>query len=113
MFIEEPIETRQFRQELRDYFSQLITDDIRWQLEGGGPEHDKCYKQVIRQMGEDGWLAMGWPEEYGGQKRGTTDQIVFFEEAQAARVPLPLVTLNTILVYLVSKIPPGNVFVKY
>lgn len=96
MFIEEPIETRQFRQELREYFSQLMTDEIRWQLEGGGPDHDKCYKQVIRQMGEDGWLAMGWPEEYGGQKRGTTDQIVFFEEAQAARVPLPLVTLNTI-----------------
>lgn len=96
MFIEESIETKQFRQELRDYFSTLMTDEIRWQLEGGGPEHDKFYKQVIRQMGTDGWLTMGWPEEYGGQKRGTTDQIVFFEEAQAARVPLPLVTLNTI-----------------
>jgi len=96
LFIEESIETKQFRQELRDYFSTLMTDEIRWQLEGGGPEHDKFYKQVIRQMGTDGWLTMGWPEEYGGQKRGTTDQIVFFEEAQAARVPLPLVTLNTI-----------------
>lgn len=96
MFIEESIETKQFRRELRDYFAALMTDEIRWQLEGGGPEHDKYYKQVIRQMGEEGWLAMGWPEEYGGQKRGTTDQIVFFEEAQAARVPLPLVTLNTI-----------------
>jgi alkylation response protein AidB-like acyl-CoA dehydrogenase len=96
LFIEESIETKQFRQELRDYFSTLMTDEIRWQLEGSGPEHDKFYKQVIRQMGTDGWLTMGWPEEYGGQKRGTTDQIVFFEEAQAARVPLPLVTLNTI-----------------
>lgn len=47
-------------------------------------------------MGKDGWLALGWPAEYGGQGRGTVDQLTFFEEALLAGAPVPFVTLNTV-----------------
>ncbi len=47
-------------------------------------------------MGEDGWLGLGWPEEYGGQARGPIDQMIFVEESHWAGVPLPLLTLNSV-----------------
>ena len=47
-------------------------------------------------MGEDGWLGLGWPVEYGGQGRGPIDQMIFVEESHWAGVPLPLLTLNSV-----------------
>src|SRR5260370_37457319 len=47
-------------------------------------------------MGADGWLGIGWSAEYGGQGRPTIEQSLFYDEANRAGVPLPLVTLNTV-----------------
>jgi len=47
-------------------------------------------------MGDDGWLGVGWPKEYGGQGRTPAEQFIFYDEAQRAGVPMPLVTLNTV-----------------
>ncbi len=41
-------------------------------------------------MGKDGWLGIGWPQEFGGQGRPTSDQFIFFTEVQRARAPVPL-----------------------
>ena len=54
------------------------------------------YKATIRRMGQDGWLGLGWPAEYGGQGRGPVDQMIFVEESHRARVALPLLTLGTV-----------------
>ena len=54
------------------------------------------YKDVIRQIGHDGWLGIGWPEEYGGQDRSMIDQLIFTDEAAIAGVPIPYLTLNTV-----------------
>ncbi len=59
-------------------------------------EGGDTYKNVIRQLGQDGWLAVGWPQRFGGQGRTTSEQMAFFEEAQLAEVPLPFVTINTV-----------------
>src|SRR5687768_12894530 len=55
-----------------------------------------AYKEIVRQLGSDGWLALGWPVEYGGQGRGMLDQLVFMDEAAVAGVPIPFLTLNTV-----------------
>jgi alkylation response protein AidB-like acyl-CoA dehydrogenase len=47
-------------------------------------------------MGEDGWLGVGWPTEYGGQGRTAVEQLIWFDEARRAGAPLPFVTLNTV-----------------
>ncbi len=47
-------------------------------------------------MGDDGWLGIGWPVEYGGHGRGPIDQMIFVEESHWAGVPLPLLTLNSV-----------------
>jgi len=60
-------------------------------MEGG-----TAYKDVIRQMGKDGWLGIGWPREYGGQGKTAIEQQIFVEEARRAGAPLPFVTLSTV-----------------
>jgi alkylation response protein AidB-like acyl-CoA dehydrogenase len=50
----------------------------------------------VRQLGKDGWLAIGWPAEYGGQDRSVLDQLIFTDEAAIAGVPVPFLTINTV-----------------
>ena len=82
------------RDELRVYFAGLMTDEIRARL--GGAEGGALYRSVVGQIGRDGWLGIGWPQEYGGQGRSAMDQFLFFDEAMRAGAPVPFVTLNTV-----------------
>ena len=62
----------------------------------GGEAGGEAYRDLVRQLGSDGWLGIGWPKEYGGQGRTPLEQYLFYDEANRAGVPLPLVTLNTV-----------------
>ena len=86
---------RVLQRELREYFGRLMTPERRAGLTGGeagGP----AYRDLVREMGRDGWLGVGWPRAYGGQGRTPLEQYLFYDEANRAGVPLPLVTLNTV-----------------
>ena len=58
--------------------------------------HGATYQRLIRQMGADGWMGVGWPKEYGGHGLGEVEQTIFANEAQYADVHLPAVTLQTV-----------------
>ena len=58
--------------------------------------HGPAYHRIIKQMGADGWMGVGWPKEYGGQGRGGIEQQIFVNEAARADVHLPSVTLQTV-----------------
>ena len=78
-----------------------MTPEIRAALAGGdGADGDygdgQAYRQVVRQLGRDGWLALGWPQEHGGRGGTMLDQLIFTDEAAIARVPVPLLTVNTV-----------------
>ncbi len=90
-------EQEALRRQLRAYFADLMTPDRREALAGGGDYGDGAvYKEVVRQMGADGWLALGWPEEFGGQARPMLDQLIFTDEAAVAGAPVPFLTINTV-----------------
>lgn len=90
-------EQEALRRELRAYFADLMTPERRDALASGGDYGDgDVYKEVVRQMGADGWLALGWPEEYGGQGRPMLDQLIFTDEAAVAGAPVPFLTINTV-----------------
>lgn len=90
-------EQEALRRELRAYFADLMTPDRRDALSSGGDYGDgEVYKEVVRQMGVDGWLALGWPSEYGGQARPMIDQLIFMDEAAVAGAPVPFLTINTV-----------------
>ena len=83
------------RQELRDYFAELMTPEVLEEVargESGGPH---CL-EAVRKMGRNGWLGLGWPEEFGGQGRGDVDQAIFIDEAWRAGAPIPFLTINTV-----------------
>jgi alkylation response protein AidB-like acyl-CoA dehydrogenase len=86
------------REELREYFAALVTPEVKAGLASATGEFgdDLVYKKVIRQLGTDGWLGIGWPKEYGGQARSMVDQLIFTDAAAVAGVPIPYLTLNTV-----------------
>ena len=51
---------------------------------------------MLRQLGADGWLGIGWPKEYGGQGRSAIEQFIFFDEALYAGVVVPTLTMNAV-----------------
>ncbi|GAA4717339.1 acyl-CoA dehydrogenase family protein [Nocardioides conyzicola] len=86
------------RDELREYFAALVTPEVKAGLAAATGEFgdDAVYKKVIRQLGSDGWLGIGWPKEYGGQARSMIEQLIFTDVAAIAGVPIPYLTLNTV-----------------
>jgi 3-oxo-4-pregnene-20-carboxyl-CoA dehydrogenase beta subunit len=82
------------RAELRAYFAALITPAEREVMLT--QRHGTVYRDVVRRMGQDGWLGVGWPARYGGRGLGLLEQQIFATEAALADVPLPAVTLQTV-----------------
>ena len=91
-------EQERLRQELRAYFAGLMTPDVREALAtaDGDYGNGEAYRLVVRQLGRDGWLALSWPAEYGGRGAPMLDQLIFTDEAAAAGVPVPFLTINTV-----------------
>jgi 3-oxo-4-pregnene-20-carboxyl-CoA dehydrogenase beta subunit len=94
MFLDLTGEQRSLQAELRAYFATLITAEERELMLT--ERHGPVYRDVVRRMGRDGWLGVGWPQEYGGRGFGQVEQQVFVNEAALADVPLPSVTLQTV-----------------
>lgn len=85
---------RALKAELREYFTGLAGREEHEEM--GVDRHGETYQRVIRRMGADGWMGVGWPTEYGGHGLGEIEQTIFANEAQRADVHLPAVTLQTV-----------------
>lgn len=94
MYIELTPEQRQLQAEFRQYFQNLISPEESAEMEVD--RHGKAYRAIIRRMGADGKLGVGWPKEFGGLGLGPIEQQIFVNEAARAEVPLPAVTLQTV-----------------
>ncbi len=94
MFLDLTDAQRGLQSELRAYFATLLEPDERELLLT--QRHGAVYRDVVRRMGRDGWLGVGWPEQYGGRGFGQVEQQIFVNEAALADVPLPSVTLQTV-----------------
>ncbi len=95
MYIGYTKEQQALRDELRAYYAELLTPEIQEELHKGhgvGP----TMREVVRQMGKDGWLGIGWPKEYGGQGRSQIEQFIFFDESMRCGAPVPMLTINTV-----------------
>ena len=74
MFIEYTQAQKELLRELRAYFSKLIKPEYREELRNA--ESGDLYKELIRQQGKDGMLALGWPEQYGGRGLSESEQLI-------------------------------------
>jgi len=88
------------RDELRAYLAQLLSPHVRDELGGAHATsyhyHGPASRKVIRQMGADGWLGLGWPKEYGGRGSSFIEHYIFIDECRRADAPVPFVTINTV-----------------
>lgn len=88
----------ELRRELRSYFAELMTPDRVQALAAVDGEYGRgnAYRETVAQLGRDGWLALGWPKQYGGQARSAMDQLIFTDEAAIAGAPVPFLTINSV-----------------
>ncbi|AVL99593.1 acyl-CoA dehydrogenase [Gordonia iterans] len=94
MFVDLTVAQQALRDEFRDYFSGLVTPEEESAMRT--QRHGAEYRAVVRRLGADGRLGVGWPEEFGGKGFGEVEQQLFTNEAVRADVPLPAVTLQTV-----------------
>ena len=95
MYIGLTDEQERLRREVRAYYDELLTPEVRAKLAGAGgvgPEN----RRIVRQMGEDGWLGVGWPKEWGGRGFTPVEQFIWFDESMRAGAPVPMLTINTV-----------------
>lgn len=74
-----------FRDEVRAFFDESYDDDLRARL-----QHPSEYRDAIidwqRRLYEKGWIAPGWPKEYGGAEWTPTQNFIYETERAAAGV---------------------------
>ncbi|WP_433345801.1 acyl-CoA dehydrogenase family protein [Microtetraspora malaysiensis] len=102
MDLRETAAQQELRMELRRYFAGLMPEGERRRVGEQGVGGDR-FREVVKRLGADGWLGIGWPVEYGGQGRSIEEQYVFFDEVQRAGLPFPFVTVNTVGPTLMSQ----------
>jgi alkylation response protein AidB-like acyl-CoA dehydrogenase len=100
MFIDLTPEQKAFRDELREYFRDLVTEELRREI--STDYFGELYMEHCRRMGRDGMLGAALPKEYGGRGLGPMEQQIFANEIARAEVPYPLITLNTVAPTLVQ-----------
>jgi alkylation response protein AidB-like acyl-CoA dehydrogenase len=81
--------------ELRGYFARIVTPEVEEAMAHGDFGAPPCL-EAVRQMGRDNWLAVSWPEEYGGRGLSLMEQFIFFQEAHRVDAPVPFLTVNTV-----------------
>ena len=78
-------ETEAFRAEVRAFVAEHLTPEIVERAYASGTMHDWGFHQALCGRG---YLASGWPIEFGGLGRDAIDQTVLMQELYAAEAPI-------------------------
>jgi alkylation response protein AidB-like acyl-CoA dehydrogenase len=91
-----PPDAADFRREFGRYLDSVVTaellEETRSEAGWGGAQA----KAFWRRLGEDGYFGTGWPVEYGGGGKSLWYLHAFNYEMNYRRLPVPVVTLNTV-----------------
>lgn len=85
-------ENERFRAEIRAFIAENVTAEIVQEMHdaAAGAGIGPLTRELILKIGDQGWIGMSWPQEYGGRNADLIDQYIFEEELARARVPLNL-----------------------
>ncbi|MBV8602890.1 MAG: acyl-CoA dehydrogenase family protein [Candidatus Eremiobacteraeota bacterium] len=73
-------EERAFREEVRAFIAARLPDDIRERVRNGAALEKDDFVRWQRILYERGWIAPGWPKEYGGTGWTPVQRHIFEEE---------------------------------
>lgn len=90
-------EQKQLETEVYNYLKKNVPPELEEErlefIEGEGP----VCRKFVKKLGEDGWMGIGWPKEYGGQGRTPIEQYIFFDLAMGYfRIAIPVLSLMTV-----------------
>jgi len=81
-------EEEAFRKDVREFIAEEMTDEIRSKWLGGLLD-TPVRQEFVTKMSKRGWLAMGFPEEYGGSgKSMPLAQYILNDELHKAQAPI-------------------------
>src|SRR3954451_5344846 len=83
-------EDEAFREEVRSWLKEHLVGEYATIGAGSGTTDDSHWEvrqAWEKQLGEAGWIGLGWPEEYGGRGATITQQLIFNEEYARANAP--------------------------
>jgi len=92
-----PRELTEWRRDFGRYLDSVATPDLLEELTTSGAETTgPLTKAFWRRLGADGYFGLGWPVEYGGGGKSVLYLHAFNYEMMYRRLPVPIVTLNTV-----------------
>jgi alkylation response protein AidB-like acyl-CoA dehydrogenase len=83
-------EDEAFREEVRSWLKEHLVGEYAALGSGGGPADETGWDVRLeweKQLGEAGWIGLGWPKAYGGKEASITQQLIFNEEYAKANAP--------------------------
>ncbi|MCG8591986.1 MAG: acyl-CoA dehydrogenase family protein [Proteobacteria bacterium] len=85
-------EEEAFRSEVQEFLKQELKpgweDAFDAESELGVEAHGEFARNFNKKLSERGWLAIAWPEEYGGKNASVMQQVVYNEEMAYAGAPV-------------------------
>ena len=93
-------EQEKWRDEVRDFLRESMTDELRQELGGGelslsvnqGPATMAFRDKVVSK----GWFGLNWPKEYGGLEKTAMEQLIMMEEFDRVGAPNLSLTLTSL-----------------
>ncbi|WP_407165083.1 acyl-CoA dehydrogenase [Bradyrhizobium sp. ORS 111] len=76
-----------FREQVRRWLEQNWTGDTKQAFDQRPFAKREFDAGFARNMGETGWIGLGWPEQFGGQARSPLEQIAFMETMERGEAP--------------------------
>ncbi len=83
-------EDEAFREEVRSWLKEHLVGEFATIGGSAGATDDSNWDLRLaweRELGEAGWVGLGWPKEYGGRGATITQQLLFNEEYAKANAP--------------------------
>jgi alkylation response protein AidB-like acyl-CoA dehydrogenase len=77
--------SEEFRAEVRTFLDEHMTPAVRERVRASGTMHDW---ELHKALAAKGWIAAGWPVEYGGQGRSPLEMTAMREELKKRHVPI-------------------------
>jgi 3-oxocholest-4-en-26-oyl-CoA dehydrogenase alpha subunit len=76
------VEEQALRRDVQQFIAERLTPELRAELDTEGSRESPRVRELYREIAERGWVAISWPEEYGGQGGSRIHQYIVEEEFQ-------------------------------
>jgi len=90
-----------FRKEAREFLREVLTPEVLERCHRTGVQHDEGFAAAMR---DKGWLAPGWPVEYGGQGRDPMEVLAFSEEMARANAPTYALGTTMMIAWVIQQV---------